>query len=291
MNKNKLISKLEKDKIIVGDGAMGTLLQNRGLDSGEAPEKWNLTHPEEILSIHQDYIVAGADLLETNTFGGNYVRLKESELEDKIEEINKTAVELAKKAGKKETIISGSVGPTGKMIKPLGVLSQTKALESYKKQISILVQNEVDAIQIETMVDLNEIEQALKAASQFEIPVIAQINFQESGATVMGHDISDSVELLKKYDVTVIGINCTPGAKKTLPLIRKLNQTTDKPLSVFPNAGEPELKEGEVTYPEGPEDFKPYVSKYINNNVKIMGGCCGTTPEVIAAIKKQVNHN
>lgn len=286
---NKFIKALNEKKLIIGDGAMGTALQEMGLDSGESPEKWNLYSPDKIKKVHQKYLEAGAELIETNTFGGNYIRLKDSGLEDKIEEINKRAVEIARKVAKPETIVAGSVGPTGKMIKPLGIIEEKEAIESYYKQILILVDQGIDVLIIETMVDLNEIKTALKAASNFEIPVIAQMNFDESGNTVMGHTLEDLVSLKDEFkNIEIIGINCTPGVEISLSLIKKLKDKTDSNLSVFPNAGEPELKQGKVYYPEGPEDFTSIFEKFIENQVKIIGGCCGTTPKIIAAIRNKV---
>ncbi len=286
---NKFIGKLKGKNIIVGDGGMGTGLQSQGLSSGEAPENWNLKYPQKVKKVHKDYLKAGADLIETNTFGGNYFRLKESNLENKLEKINETAVRIAQNAANRETIIAGSVGPTGKMLKPLGTLSKNEVLEAYQKQISILLNNGVDVIILETFSDINEIEQALKAVNDFEIPVIAQMNFRENMTTVMGCDIKTMIAVFKKYEINVLGFNCTPGAKKTLPLIKKLREHNEKPFSVFPNAGEPLLQEGKVTYPEGSEDFIPFIKKFIDLNVRIIGGCCGTNPEIIKKIKKEVN--
>ncbi|MFW5998144.1 MAG: homocysteine S-methyltransferase family protein [Bacillota bacterium] len=288
----KFMDVLREKEIIVGDGAMGTGLQQMGLTSGEAPEKWNLTHPDRIQKIHQNYIKAGAQLIETNTFGGSYIRLEEAGLEKDLKEINQNAVQIAQKAANSDTIIAGSVGPTGKMIKPLGNLDPEEVIHSYTKQISVLVKSGIDVIIIETMVDINEIKAALEAASQFDIPVIAQMNFEESLKTVMGCTLDDLINLTSEFEnIKVIGVNCTPGAVRTVPLIEKLNKKTEFFLSVFPNAGEPELKEGEVYYPEGPENFVPGVKSFIDNKVKIIGGCCGTTPEIIKAVSKTVKNN
>lgn len=272
---------------------MGTQLQKLGLPAGGVPELWTLEHPETLLKLHKQYIDAGADLIETNTFGANYIRLKENKLEARLEEINREAVLTARKASieaaQDDIIIAGSMGPTGKMIKPLGKLTEKEAFISYKKQVSVLVDSGIDVVLIETMVDINEIEQAVKAVREFEIPVIAQMSFQESLKTVMGVSPEDAVNLFEEYEVDVIGVNCTPGAEKTLPIIAKLNQFTDRPLSVFPNAGSPVMKNNEVKYPEKAEDFKPYIKKFLELNVKVIGGCCGTTPEIIAVLREEVD--
>lgn len=288
---NNFLTRLQKSKIIIGDGAMGTQLQNSGLKSGEASEKWNLKEQEKISKIHKEYIKAGAELIETNTFGGNYIRLKEYGLADKMEEINKKAVEIARKAASavgKDIYIAGSVGPSGKLMQPYGTLSSSEVYNSYKKQISILVENKVDVILIETLTDLSEMEEAVKAVNEFSIPVMAQMNFTESGKTVMGNTIQETVALLEDYDVDVIGTNCTPGVEKTIPIIKEYDRETSKPLSVFPNAGKPQMEDGEVHYPETPSDFIDSLDDLLENNVKIFGGCCGTTPEFIAAIKNKL---
>ena len=286
---NKFLKKLNNQNVIIGDGAMGTQLHDLGLTAGETPEKWNIEYPDKILKIHKKYIEAGAELLETNTFGGNYIRLKESNLDRKLKEINENAVQLAKKAANKETIIAGSVGPTGKMLEPLGDLTKKEAYDAYNKQISLLVENKVDVIIIETFTDLNEIKQALKAAENIKIPVIAQMNFRKNLTTVMGTKIQDLVELTDKFEIHVLGVNCTPGVKNTLPVVKKINELTSKPISVFPNAGKPAVDNGNLKYPEKAEDYIPYIEKLIKYNVKLMGGCCGTTPEIISKIKNKVN--
>ncbi|MFW5986500.1 MAG: homocysteine S-methyltransferase family protein [Halanaerobiales bacterium] len=281
---NKFNQKMQDQSIIIGDGAMGTRLQARGLKSGEVSEVWNLEYPEKVAAVHREYIEAGADLIETNSFGGNYIRLKEQNLQDKFKEINCTAVEIAKSAAPKETIIAGSVGPTGKMLKPLGELAPEEAYKGYKKQIEILVNNGVDLLIIETMTDLKEMEQALKAADEFDTPAVAQMNFTSAGKTVMGDGIEEAAEIIEKYNADVAGINCTPGMSETVPLISKLNEATDLPLSTFPNAGSPRLEGGNISYPEGPEDYVAGLEELVNNNVRIIGGCCGSDPLIIAAI-------
>lgn len=282
------LSRLNKPEVIIGDGAMGTRLQAIGLESGAPSEKWNLEQPDKILKIHKEYVEAGAELIETNTFGGNYLRLKEYKLADKMEEINIRAVELAKKAAHNGIYVAGSVGPSGKLMKPHGTLARNDVFNSYKKQISILINSGVDVILIETITDLNEMEEAVKAAKDFSIPIIAQMNFTESKKTVMGNNIKEIVNLLENYNVDLMGTNCTPGVNKTIPIIEEFNRKTSTQLSVFPNAGKPQLTKGEVIYPESPSDFVARLDVLLSNNVKIFGGCCGTTPEFISAVKKKV---
>ena len=285
------LKRLEQKEIIVADGAMGTTLQVEGLTAGQAPEEWNLSHPEIIKKTHKSYLKAGAELIVTNTLGGNPLRLKEAGLKDEFENINQKAVKLAREARDtiaKKTYIAGSVGPTGKMIKPLGILTAEEVFANYQQQIAVLVTAGVEVIIIETMVALEEMEQALAAAAEFSLPLIAEMSFQESKKTIMGASIKEMVNLMNKYPVSVIGFNCTPGAGKTLPLVKSLARLTDKPLSVFPNAGKPHLKKREVVYPEKPANFVRFLNEFIDNQVKIIGGCCGTTTKTIKAIKTKI---
>lgn len=282
--------KLTSQKMIIGDGAMGTSLQKEGLAPGEAPEKWNITHPEKIIEVHASFLNAGSELIETNTFGASYVRLQQEGLESDFTALNQRAVQLAQKAAEAaggDIIVAGSVGPTGKMLQPLGDLKPREAFSSYRRQISILAEEGVDVIIIETITALEEMEQALAAASEVDIPVIAQMNFQENKKTVMGIGVPEFVDLADEYGVEVIGTNCTPGAEITVSIIKEMKKNTDRPLSAFPNAGKPELREGTVYYPEQPEDFANYVPEFEKSGVRILGGCCGTTPETIKAVKKK----
>ena len=283
--------RLQAEEIIVGDGGMGTSLQKKGLSAGEAPEKWNLEKPENIVEVHKSFLAAGADLIETNTFGANRIRLKETGLAEKMEEINKEGVKLAKRAcqeSSKEALIAGSMGPTGKMYQPLGVLSHEEALSCYREQISLLVKEGVDLLILETITIIDEMIQFLKAAADFDIPVIVQMNFREDKKTVMGVSIKEFLEIVEEYDVTAAGINCTPGPAITWDIISGFQQYTELPLSVFPNAGEPELHLGEVVYSEEIEYFVKYVENFYNYGVRIIGGCCGTTPKTIRAIRERV---
>ncbi len=279
-----------KDKdVILGDGAMGTMLQKVGLVSGEIPEDWNEKHPEKVLDIHKQYIEAGAELIEANTFGGSFIRLKEAGLEAKLTKLNRLGVELAKEAAEGKHYVSSSIGPTGKILAPYGPVSKEEVLNSYRMQIEVLVEAGVDALHFETMIDLEELILGVKAAKEFDIPIIAQMNLNTEAKSLMGDSVEEIVSRLDELQVDLMGINCTPGAKKTLPLIEEYNKFTDTPLSVFPNAGAPILKGEEVYYPEVPSDYIPFVKPFIENNVKLIGGCCGSTPELIAAMKAELN--
>ncbi len=278
------------NKIVIGDGAMGTMLQRYGLQAGEIPEEWVLKHPEKILSIHQEYVDAGSMLIETNTFGGNRIKLKTGGLEDKIKKINTEAVNIAKKTDE-NVYVAGSVGPTGKMMEPYGQLDYKEAEEAYKEQIYILATAGVDIILIETMSDLKEISAAVKAARNIEIPVIAQMTFSENMYSLTGNTPETFAITVDSLGADIIGVNCTSGIENTLPIIEKINNITDKPLSIFPNAGKPILKHGKTTYPQTPLSFIEKLAELLKYNVKIVGGCCGTTPEHIKVLAKKIVNN
>ncbi len=285
---NKFLKRLEKNGIIIGDGAMGTMLQACGLSSGHAPEEWIISRPEMILKVHQDYIKAGSQLIEANTFGANRIKLKAAGLENSLRDINKKAVELARRAAGYR-IVAGAVGPTGKLMKPYGELSFSEAKEVFQEQIEIQAEAGIDVVIIETMSDLQEIKAAVIAAKKVGLPVIAQMTFNEDQVTLFGSPPEVVAVVLDGLGVDLIGVNCTPGVEKTLPLIRKMAETIDKPLSVHPNAGLPRLQGGQVDYPETPEDFSRFVRHFLDNNVRLIGGCCGSTPEFIKQIKEEVN--
>ena len=287
----ELSKKLTSGEVLIADGGMGTSLQNKGLASGEAPEKWNLEHPEKVVEVHKSFLKAGADLIECNTFGANRIRLQETGLSNRAAEINQTAVKLARRAreevAKEEIWIAGSLGPTGKMYQPLGKLKHQDALTAYREQISFLVEAGVDLLILETITIIDEMIQFLKAAEQFTVPVVVQMNFREDKKTVMGVSMKDFLEVAEEYGVTAAGINCTPGPAVTWDLVYEISKHTELPLSVFPNAGEPELHMGDVVYPENRANFMKYVKPFIDHGVQIIGGCCGTTPEIISALSER----
>lgn len=286
MSESKLLKKI-REGIVIGDGAMGTMIQSRHQGDANPPEVVLLEKPELIFKIHQEYVRAGSDLVETNTLGANYLKLKTAGLEDQVKEINKRAVEVARQANK-DGFVAGSVGPTGKLMEPHGELNFEAAIEVFEEQISCLVEAGADAIIIETMSDLKEMRAAVLAAKEYPIPVIAQMTFTERGLTLMGSTPEVVAIVLSKMGVDIVGLNCVAGFKEALPLIARMAAVTDLPLSVFPNAGLPVCSRGKTVYPEGPTEFVKQIEELFKYNVRIIGGCCGTTPEFIPEIKKAV---
>lgn len=281
---------LSKQKVWVFDGAMGTMIQNLVEDEFLCPDQLNLTHPEVILHIHKEYIKAGSDIIQTNTFGANYIRLKRFGLEQKTYDINSKAVEIARKSSSNK-IVSASIGPLGELIEPFGEISRDQAYQSFYEQAKGL--SEVDFLNIETVQSLEEAEIIISALrSHLSLPISVTVTFQKTPRgyfTMMGESIEDFVNKVTRWDVQAIGTNCGEGFNQSLEIVCELRNLTNLPLIAKPNAGLPELKNGKTFYSETPQFIEPLVEKFYNNCVKILGGCCGTTPGHIRTIKKIAN--
>lgn len=281
---------LSKQKVWVFDGAMGTMLQNFASIDFACPDELNLTQPEVVLKVHQEYIKAGSDIIQTNTFGANYLRLKRFGLENKTYEINAKAVEIARKAGKGK-IIAASIGPLGELIEPYGEITKDEAYQSFVKQAKGL--SEVDFVNIETVQSLDEAEIIVKAVRAItKLPISITVTFQKTPRgyfTIMGENIADFINRSTNWDIQAVGTNCGEGFKQSLEIISEMKQLTNLPIISKPNAGIPKIKDGKVFYPETPEFIQHLVEKFFNNCVKIMGGCCGTNPEHIKTIKRIAN--
>lgn len=273
--------------IQIFDGAMGTMLQQAGLPAGACPELWNIENPAAITSIHRQYVEHGANIIETNTFGANRIKLTHYGLNDKVQLLNMAAVKAARAAAGRATKIAGSVGPTGKFIAPLGELSFEEAYEAYKEQIAALCESGVDIILIETIIDIQEMRAALLAAKAVTTkPVICQLSFGADGRTVTGTDPATAAILLDAMGADIIGANCSLGPAQLLPIAEALATATTKPISIQSNAGMPQLINGQTVFPMNPAEMAAWVPKLIAAGVTYLGGCCGTTPEHIKAISQ-----
>lgn len=271
--------------IHIFDGAMGTMLQQAGLQPGQCPELWNVDNAGVITGIHQQFIKHGATVIETNTFGANRIKLGHYGLADKVPLLNKAAVAAARAAAGTTTKIAGSVGPTGKFIAPLGDLSFDEAYTVFYEQIHALDQAGIDYILIETIIDIQEIRAALLAAKAATAkPVICQLSFGADGRTVTGTDPETAALVLAAMGADIIGANCSLGPAQLLPIIETLAASCRCPISVQPNAGMPELINGETVFPMSPAEFGQWVPKLIQAGATYIGGCCGTTPQHIKAI-------
>lgn len=273
--------------IAIFDGAMGTMLQNAGLAVGACPEAMNLDASNVVTSIHRQYIDHGATIIETNTFGANRIKLKHYGLQDQVSIICKKAVEAAKAACRPETRIAGSIGPTGKLLHPLGDLSFDEAYDVFCEQIRALDAAGVDLLLIETIIDIQEMRAALLAAKDTSgKPVICQLSFGADGRTVTGTDPETAAILLTAMGADILGANCSLGPEQLLPVVEKLARATHLPLSVQPNAGMPHLVNGETVFPMSPEEMAHWAPKLVAAGASYLGGCCGTTPAHIRALSQ-----
>lgn len=274
--------------IHIFDGAMGTMFQQLGLlPTGYCPEMLNIDQPKAVTDVHRQYVDAGSTIIETNTFGASPIKLSHYGLSDRAREINIAAVKAARAAAGTQAKVAGSMGPTGRFIKPLGDLDFEDAYENYKVQAAALAEGGADYILIETSIDLQEMRAALLAAKEVtDLPVICQLSFSEDGRTVTGTDPQTQAITLDAMGADIIGVNCSLGPQQLIPIVKTIAENTDKPISVQPNAGMPQLVNGKTIFPMTPEDFGTWAPKLLQAGATYIGGCCGTTPAHIAAIKK-----
>jgi len=283
-----LWERLQQGHVILADGATGTLLQSMGLRSGECPELWNLKCPEKVRSVVKAYVAAGAEIVLTNTFGGSRWKLSRWGLADRVCEINERAAQLAREAAGEERWVAGSIGPTGRLLTPMGDLSEEQALEAFQEQAVALYQGGVDLILVETMTDLQEAVLAVRAAREYTpLPVIASMAFEKGARgyrTVMGVDIALAVQELTKAGAQILGTNCGAGIDEAIEIVEEMRRYTSLPLWAKPNAGVPQLVKGQTVYPHTPNYMANRVGALLEAGANIIGGCCGTTPDHIRAI-------
>ncbi|MGZ7084645.1 MAG: homocysteine S-methyltransferase family protein, partial [Candidatus Angelobacter sp.] len=287
-----LLTRLKQGPVLC-DGAMGTLLYAKGVFINKCYDELNLTQPDLIRNIHQEYLNAGAEIIETNTFGGNSFRLGRHGLADKVDEVNRKGAELAREAAdafnlKKaaNVLVAGSIGPLGLRIEPLGKTSREEARASFREQITALVAGGVDLLMLETFGYLEELHQAILAAREVapDMPLVAQVTIDEDGNCLDGASPETFTAKLNDWGVDVIGCNCSVGPVAMLEAIERIRRLTDKPLAAQPNAGIPRSIEGRNIYLCSPEYMASYARKFVNAGVNLVGGCCGTTPEHIKAM-------
>ena len=294
--KEEIKEQLNKRTLLL-DGAMGTMLQAYGLKSGECSEEWNISHPQVVQKIHQEYIKAGADIILTNTFGANRIKLKSFGREDDILKINKIAVSIAKgvidKEGslEKRIFIAGSVGPTGKILEPYGDLKVSEVYGNYKEQAVILEKAGVDLIILETFYDLEEIKTALKAVKEnTDLMVIASMTFDKNLKTIYGIDPERAVMVLENEGADGVGANCGTGPEVLYKVLKIMKKASKTYLIVEPNAGMPELIKDKVVYPASLKIMADYTEKFVKLGLNLIGGCCGTTPSHIKAMSDKIKN-
>lgn len=278
--------------IHIFDGAMGTMLQAGGLKPGACPELMNVEHPDVVKSIHEAYIKAGSTIIETNTFGASTIKLEHYGLADRMTELNTAAVKIAKSAAGERAKVAGSMGPTGRFIQPLGDLDFEAAYQVFYEQSQALAAAGVDYFIIETCIDIQEMRAALLAAKEAapKIPVICQLSYSEDGRTVTGTDPQSAAVILAAMRADIIGVNCSLGPEQLVPIVKTLAENCQVPISVQPNAGMPYLDNGETKFPMGAVEFGTWGRKLVEAGASFLGGCCGTTPEHIKELAKNVKN-
>ncbi|MCR4442428.1 MAG: homocysteine S-methyltransferase family protein [Peptococcaceae bacterium] len=275
-----------REQVLIGDGAMGTMLAEQGLGRGESPELWMLAHPEEIKKIHCSYLEAGSQVIQTNTFGANRLKLGEYGASDKVALINKKAARLAREAAGKKAFVAGIVGPTGHFPAPLGDIEWSELVDVFGEQVTALAEGGVDFIFLETFSDLGEIRAALFAAKTMtSLPVACSMTYS-GGRTLTGTSPEIAATVLSSLGAQLIGANCSTGSRELLEVMKSYRAATRLPLLVEPNAGMPELIGGKTVFRDTPEFMASYAEAFRQAGVNLIGACCGSTPRHIEAIAK-----
>src|SRR5437868_10171699 len=282
-----LLFRLQKSPVLC-DGAMGTLLYSKGIFINRCYDELNLSQPELIRGIHHEYLQAGAEIIETNTFGANSFRLARHSLADRARDINLAGARLAREAAKSFDVwVAGSVGPLGTRIEPLGKTSYQEARDAFREQIEALVEGGVDLLILETFGYLEEIHQAILAAKDVKpsLPLVAQVTIDEDGNCLDGSDPETFAPKLAEWGADVIGCNCSVGPVAMLDAMERGRAATSLPLAAQPNAGIPRSVDGRNIYLCSPEYMASYARKFVAAGVRLVGGCCGTTPDHIRVMK------
>jgi 5-methyltetrahydrofolate--homocysteine methyltransferase len=293
MREISLLDRLREGERLVGDGAWGTMLMARGLPPGQPPESLLLSRPEAVAEVARLYLEAGAQLLTTNSFGASPLALAAHRLEDRAEEINRLAVATLRDVAKDAAYVSASVGPTGRLLEPHGDTSPDEIRNAFERQLGALLEAGPDVVCVETMTDLTEARLAVEAAKRLapETSVMATMTFDKTPRgffTVMGVSLEQAASGLAEAGADVIGSNCGNGAATLVEIARGLSQCSRLPLLIQPNAGLPETRGGAVVFPETPEYMAEQARALLEVGVAIVGGCCGTTPDHIRALRAVV---
>jgi 5-methyltetrahydrofolate--homocysteine methyltransferase len=289
----RLLKRIEAGKILVSDGAWGTFLQAKGLKPGDCPELWNVDKADEVVDIARQYVLAGSDMVETNSFGANRFKLEYFELEDNVYNLNKAAAEATRKAVGPEGIVLGSVGPTGKFL-ITGEVTEQELFVAFEEQARGLRAGGADAIIVETMTDLEEAAIAVRAAKSTGLDVVCTMTFDPmpdgTFRSMMGVAPADMVEPLLEAGADVLGTNCGNGLAGMVNIVREIRSVNaEVPILVHANAGLPEYVDGQTHFPETPEMMAEHVDALVEAGASILGGCCGTGPDHIRAIRARLS--
>jgi 5-methyltetrahydrofolate--homocysteine methyltransferase len=293
---NNLFKILGEKQYVLADGATGTNLFAMGLEAGDPPEPWNISHVDCIRALHQGFVDAGSDLILTNSFGGNSFRLKLHNLEDQVFELNKAAAMIAREVADgagRTVVVAGSIGPTGEMIEPHGLMTAKQATDAFKEQTEGLVEGGVDVLWLETMYSMEELEAAIEAVEQFDIPVCATMSFDTAGKTMMGVTPAELAKRSQGLGLFGLGGNCGVGAADLLAAIIDINRnmTDDTIIIAKANCGIPEFHDGSIVYSGTEELMAEYAHLALNSGARIVGGCCGTSFDHIRAMRKAMDEH
>ena len=281
---------LAERPVLLADGATGTNYQNMGIEPGVAPEEWVIDEPEHVRELHRRFVAAGSDLVLTCSFGGTSLRLADERLAGRAVEVNRRAAELAREAVGDDVLVAGSLGPTGHLTEPLGPLTRALAVATYAEQARALADGGVDLLVLETFFSLDEGLWALEGiTSVSDLPLVVSYSFDQGTKTMMGLTPTQVVEAFAPLGVAAIGANCGKSLDDTDRIVEELLAAADGlPLWVKPNAGVPRMVRDAVVYDAGPDDLARHLAGYAAQGARIVGGCCGSTPEHIAAIARTV---
>lgn len=296
---NKLSDRLKESKILLADGATGTNLFAMGLETGDSPELWNTDHPDRITKLHQSFVDAGSDIILTNSFGGTHYRLALHNAGHRVTELNTNAAEIARNVSDKASrnvLVAGSIGPTGEILAPNGPVSIEDAAAAFHEQALALKAGGADIMWIETISSAEEIEAAVRGVSSVGLPVVYTVSIDTNGRTMMGLTAADTIKLSTSLDtpITAVGTNCGIGASEVVAAIKNLS-TAKNSLGVSPalvakaNCGIPEYVDGEIVYNGTPELMALYATMAANAGASIIGGCCGTSPTHVKAMRDAID--
>jgi 5-methyltetrahydrofolate--homocysteine methyltransferase len=289
---NKFLQRLQEGQVLVADGATGTNLQKMGLQPGKAPEDLVLEQPDLVLKLAQAFVEAGSDLILTCTFGGTRLRMKESPYAARAAEVNARAAELTRQAAsaRSEVLVAGSMGPTGQLMKPFGPLTPAEAANAYAEQAKALVEGGVDLLVIETQFALEEASAAFEGARRTtDLPIVVSFSYDRGVRTMMGVGPSDVVKHYREAGAALVGANCGTSLENMEKIVQEYASTAPGfPLWVKPNAGLPHVVDGSSVYDLTPAQMASAALRFVDQGARVVGGCCGSTPEHLAAIARAI---
>ena len=285
-----LVEWLQTSEILIADGATGTNYQHMGLQAGQRPEEWLFDEPDKVKALHRRFIEAGADIILANSFGGTRLRLKDTKYSEMVTELNQRAAQLAHEAAteaNRDILVAGSMGPTGHLLYPLGRLTRQEAVDNYAEQAAALARGGVDFLLAETMFDLAEAQAALKGSHKATaLPVVCSFSFDQGTRTMMGIRPREVVRGLESFELAALGFNCGRRLEEAIEVLTEMSQAVEGrlPLWCKPNAGLPRPEAGRLEYDVTPVQMGQWTVDFLKLGARIVGGCCGTTPEHLAAI-------